>query len=250
MRALYIPRDSGWRNYLRRVPNNSVLYYPGLDGGGATIPDYSGNVNNGTIVGATWVRLPSGLWYLDYDGNDYVSVDDATSLDITDKVTLLCWAYITINSGRLEGLVTKTGNRAGVGGGYWIEFEDRGGAGTNENLVKLFISDGAAASATGLASNNITATGWHFCVGTYDKDLGGAEEMKVYIDGVSSRTGDYSNAMAANNNKVVIGANDNDAGGFANHILGRIALPRILNIALTAAQIADIYGEERLLIGV
>ena len=88
--------DNALRNILRRVPPNSVLYYPGLDWANwhsNTILDYSGRRNNGTISGAVQKRLPSGLWYLDYDGtDDYVSCADVADWDLgTGDFTLLCW---------------------------------------------------------------------------------------------------------------------------------------------------------------
>jgi len=52
-------------------PDRAVLWYPGLPGGGTKIYDRSiKRANNGTITGALWTRLPSGLWVLDYDGTD------------------------------------------------------------------------------------------------------------------------------------------------------------------------------------
>ena len=51
----------------------SVLYLTGLPCGGSKIYDRSPYGNHGTITGATWKRLPSGLWYLDLDAlDDYV----------------------------------------------------------------------------------------------------------------------------------------------------------------------------------
>ena len=47
-----------------------VLYLPGLPGGSSKIHDRSPYGNVGTITGATWKRLPSGLWYLYFDGTD------------------------------------------------------------------------------------------------------------------------------------------------------------------------------------
>ncbi len=76
--------DNGLRNYLRRVPTDSVLYLPGLDYDNwytGTIKDYSGQGNDEAIIGATQKRLPSGLWYLDFDGaSDIGTITDATSI--------------------------------------------------------------------------------------------------------------------------------------------------------------------------
>ncbi len=47
-----------------------VIYLPGLPGGSSKIHDRSPYGNVGTITGATWKRLPSGLWYLSFDGSD------------------------------------------------------------------------------------------------------------------------------------------------------------------------------------
>ena len=88
--------DNALRNILRRVPPNSVLYYPGLDYGNwytGTILDYSGlsAPNNGTITGATPVRLSSGLPVLSLDGDDYVEIADAPNLRNFTSFSLKMW---------------------------------------------------------------------------------------------------------------------------------------------------------------
>ena len=51
-----------------------VLYLPGYPAQGSILQDFSGQGNNGTITGATWERLPSGLWVQYFDGtDDYVN---------------------------------------------------------------------------------------------------------------------------------------------------------------------------------
>jgi len=90
-----VVRDSGLRNYLRRVPPNSVLYMPGLDYGNwhtASLLDYSGNAINGTIVGATTTKHSSGLYGLTYDGDDYTHCAYSAALEVT-SVTLSFWYY-------------------------------------------------------------------------------------------------------------------------------------------------------------
>ncbi len=91
--------DSGWRNILRRVPTSSVLYLPGLDYGNwhtGTIKDFSGSANDGAIIGATKNRLPSGLWYLNFDGDDRVVIVDSASLrPETSDFTIKAWVNVT-----------------------------------------------------------------------------------------------------------------------------------------------------------
>ena len=63
---------------------------------GATILDNSPYGNHGTITGATWVRLPSGLWVLSFDGtDDYINCGKTASLKITNTITFECWVNPT-----------------------------------------------------------------------------------------------------------------------------------------------------------
>ena len=75
-----------------RPDANTVLWLPGqLDGRGATIKDWSGNVNHGTLVGVTWTMDHKGLLVLSCDGTDsYVTVTYDASLDV-DEITFLQW---------------------------------------------------------------------------------------------------------------------------------------------------------------
>lgn len=68
-----------------------ALYLPGPSGGGSKIYDRSPYGNAGTITGATWTRLPSGLWVLSFDGNDdYVDFGSHPSL-LSDVLTIEAW---------------------------------------------------------------------------------------------------------------------------------------------------------------
>jgi hypothetical protein len=66
---------------LATIGNGCVLNLNGQEGTGSTISDISGQNNHGTITGATWVRLPSGVW-----GNSFDGVND--SINFGDKATL------------------------------------------------------------------------------------------------------------------------------------------------------------------
>ena len=77
-----------------------------FDDGTSPTADSSGNKNNGTIHGASWVGSDGGQWdgqnvqfstgnSLRFAGNDYVEVPDSTSLDITDAITLEAWINTT-----------------------------------------------------------------------------------------------------------------------------------------------------------
>jgi hypothetical protein len=68
----------------------------GFDETGTAVNDASGRGNNGTITGAT--RTTAGRFgpALSFDGvNDWVTVPDAASLDLTNRATLEAWVYPT-----------------------------------------------------------------------------------------------------------------------------------------------------------
>lgn len=50
--------------------------------------------NDGTITGATWTQLPSGLWVLIFDGDDYITFTSGILDDLTNG-TIEGWFYLT-----------------------------------------------------------------------------------------------------------------------------------------------------------
>ncbi len=82
-------------------PAGTVLYLPGYPPLEATIYDKSGQSppNNGTISGAVWKRLNSGLPYLDFDGtDDWVNLGVPASLNFLVTASFSAggwWKYTT-----------------------------------------------------------------------------------------------------------------------------------------------------------
>src|SRR5262245_18161856 len=74
------------------TPTGLVAAYSFNAGSGGTLSDNAGN-NNGTISGATWTT--SGMFNsnaLSFDGvDDWVTIPDANSLDLTNGMTLEAW---------------------------------------------------------------------------------------------------------------------------------------------------------------
>jgi hypothetical protein len=71
-----------------------VGYWNMNEGSGTVAHDLSGNGNNGTINGATWVAGKFGD-ALSFNGTlaDYVKVNNSLSLQVTGDLTLSCWVY-------------------------------------------------------------------------------------------------------------------------------------------------------------
>ena len=82
---------------------------------------------------------------------------------------------------------------------------------------------------------------WFHIAGTYDKEAGGTDEIKVYINGTLYGTHDYSAFIAVNNVPVTIGKRAYaGAEGFFD---GSLFLPRIHNRALSAAEVRGLYKD-------
>jgi hypothetical protein len=95
-----------------------VLSLSELPGGGSKIYDRSPYGNIGSITGAAWKRLPSGLWVLSFDGqDDYVDCGDNNSLEFTTgPFTLLAWIYPTLLAAGLPQIFCRTDD--GINGYY------------------------------------------------------------------------------------------------------------------------------------
>ncbi len=92
----------------------TVLYLPGLPGGGSKIFDRSPYGNNGTIVGATWARNAQGVWELSFGTTDEVETP-ALGLTDADDYTICEW---------FEDHFRVLVNEGGVGKTYYLDGVD------------------------------------------------------------------------------------------------------------------------------
>ena len=210
-----------------------VLYLPGPSGGGSKIYDRSPYGNAGTITGATWTRLPSGLWVLSFDGvDDYVDCGDRASLDTADAITIMAWAKPTdvvgtkvIAARRIQpdvenpfyfALLGDKLNFAFYVGGVW-----------KGNVA------GVDTLSAGLFS--------HLAV-TYNR-----AQYIYYINGIEDVARNETAAMPTGTDvKLMLGNYDGGAQRFS----GYIALLYIYNRALSALEIQNHFNQEKRLFGV
>lgn len=217
-----------------------VLHFPGLPGQGSTIWDRSKEGNDGTIAGATWVRLTSGLWGLYLDGiGDKVVIPNNSAMDFerTTPFTFLFWMKPT---GTLsDGTIYCTLNEVVGGIGIRIKYE---GVGT----IVLRITDNHTVSDISKTCG-VYPDAWHRYGFTYDGN-GNTNGLSVYRDGALQSTGGGGNLTAS----TVTGR---------DHIIGmNIEGARALNAKLdiltiyarefTAAQIKNGYLLQRHLFGI
>lgn len=210
------------------VPSSCVLYLEGQqDPQSSTIKDLSGNGNNGTITGATWVRLPSGLWVLSHNGtSDYTTLSSPISLAEDTPWTVMFWFYRDANSDKYF-----YGNTFAVGSYTRFRFSNTffylyNDANENDGGVNIGPSD----------------TTWHHlalvCDGT------DANNIDHYIDTTLEGTTTLANSQQT----IRVLGDIGDASVFFN---GDLALWKVFDgKALTATEIQNHFNQERHLFNV
>lgn len=159
-----------WQAWIRGGP---VGYWTLDDGSGATAVDSSGNGNNGTVSGATWVAGTYG-GALNVNGtSNYVSMGNPATLNLgTGSFSVATW-FKTTASG-FQRLVTK-GNYGNTNG-YLL---------ANSSGTVVFSVGAGGSQANTVAVNTpggFNNGAWHHVAATVDQ---ATKTLRVYVDGVA-----------------------------------------------------------------
>lgn len=178
--------------------------------------DASGNTNTGTFVNnPTWQSVSNckAGACLSFDGtNDYITVPDSSSLDITGSITISAWVYKTTN--HTATLITKSGN-------YQFSV-------INDNTIQLCYL------GCRYSNSVLTNDEWQHIAAVKSGNT-----ITFY------RNGSFVNSLiepttpVSNTNPVVIGGNT----GLQYLLDGRLDEVRIYNRALTATEILNHYND-------
>jgi hypothetical protein len=199
------------------VPTGLVAAYGFDEASGTTALDASGSGNPGTISGATRVTGRAG-GALSFDGvNDWVTVADAASLDLTTGMTLEAW----VNPTQLNGL-WRTVLLKETGGGMAYALY----AGDDAGRPSGHVWSTSELDAHGPAALPLDT--WSHVAMTYD-----GATVRLYVGGTQVATRAATGAARVTTGALRIGGNAVWAEWFA----GRIDEVRVYNRALTAPQI-------------
>jgi hypothetical protein len=185
---------------------------------GTAVTDASGTGNTGTTSGPT--RITTGRFgrALSFDGvNDWVTIPDATSLDLTNRMTLEAWVYPTAlgSSWRTVLLKEQPGNL--VYGLY-------AGDGTPRPSGHIFV--GGDLDTRGTTAPALNA--WTHLAVTYD-----GAALRLLVNGTQVSTRAVTGSMPNSTGVLRLGGNNIWPEWFS----GRIDEVRVYNRALTATDI-------------
>ncbi len=226
------PRPSWMPKYVPTAGDGCVLWLPGQDDAqSVTIRDRSGKGNNGTKSGATWTRLGTGLWVLNFDGlDDYVALGNPTNLQL-QTFSLEAWISWTESVGvDIPDFIFAYG----IGGYEWYIY--RTGAVGDQRKMAL----GKGGFSEVLSTLTITDALWHHVAVVYD-----GVNAVFYEDTVAD-----SRAYAAPTFYFTSNLGYGSTGAGPGPLKGKIALGRIYTGLLTATIVSSHFRNERHLFGV
>jgi hypothetical protein len=193
------------------------------EGTGLSTLDASGNSNTGTLTnGAVWTDGKFGR-ALYFDGsNDYVSIADANSLDVSD-LTIAFWfkpaATLSSATGRKDFLVKYLS--------YWIILN------YPSNDGKLVLTTGTGTNSIRTTNTSWTADTWYHFAATISGTTG-----TIYINGVRNSSGSVD-VPSVNASTLSFGGSL-DAGTYPNITMDDV---RLYSRAITSSEVSRLYQQ-------
>ncbi len=196
-----------------------VAAYGFNEGSGATTADVSGNGHTGTLTGATWTTGKSGD-ALSFDGNgDWVTVNHAPPLSLTNGMTLEAWIRAaSVTNWRTVILKERPGGLA-----YALYGGDTTGRAAAYIRRSVDSGDTDATGSTALPTN-----AWVHVATTYD-----GVTLRTYVGGQQVASTPIAGTITTSLDPLRIGGNS----VWGEYFSGAIDEVRIYNRALTAAEI-------------
>jgi hypothetical protein len=196
-----------------------VAAYSFNAGSGRVVDDSSGNSNNGSITGATWTAPGRFGGALSFDGDrDWVTVNDANSLDLTTGMTLEAWVYPTIAPSAWRTVIAKEQPAALV---YFLHASSTGG---NRPATGIYV----VGEQDLFGNTQLIANTWTHLAATYD-----GVTQRLFINGVQVASRPQTGAIQTSAGPVVIGGN----AVWGEFFQGLIDEVRIYNRVLSQAEI-------------
>ncbi len=217
---------------------NLVGWWKLTDGSGTSAADSSGFGNTGTLEnGPTWITSGENGGGLTLDGaTQYVQVNDAASLDISSSWTVSAWVNFAAlpGSGSCAVLIDKENS----GSTNYQLCLDNGSFSTGVGWVVNYNSTGCCDNHYAKYVTTPSTGTWYLVTGVYSSS---AQTLTLYVNGTSVS----SNSSVAGYTPEHGGGSTLDLGnqaGVGNYLNGSLDDARVYNVALTAAQVSQLYS--------
>ena len=193
-----------------------VAAYDFDEAGDVRALDASGNGNDGMLSGPTRTSAGKFGGALSFDGiNDWVTVDDHATLDLTSGMTLEAWVKPSALSGWRTALIKETAS----GLAYALYAHD------NSPRPAAYIRIGGDRATPGNAA--LPTNAWTHLATTYD-----GSRLRLFVNGVETSTA-VSGSIEQSAQPLRIGGN----AVWGEYFKGLIDEVRVYNRALSAAEI-------------
>lgn len=201
-----------------------VAAYRFDEAGGSIVTDASGRNNHGTVTGAVPAVGKFGN-ALKFNGiNNWVTVNDSDSLDLSAGMTLEAWIKPTLI--QRSSILTKEL----IVGGRVFGMNSYDDADLPSSIINDGIAERVVAGNTQLPINT-----WTHLASTYDGSI-----QRLYINGQLAKSRVQTGKIKISGGNLRIGGN-NFASEFFNGLIDEV---KIYNRALTATEIQTDYGSE------
>ncbi|MFA4957031.1 MAG: LamG-like jellyroll fold domain-containing protein [Candidatus Methanoperedens sp.] len=191
--------------------------------------DSSGNGNDGTIYGATFVDGKVGK-ALSFSGGEYVKILHSNSLDITDKISIEAW--IKPFDKQPNDYPTVLTKHIGITPGAQYQL----GLGKMESGYKIRFCAEPNLDVCQMGNKVIEVNKWNHIVVTFD-----GNKVGYYLNGIIDKEFIMYGPLHSYLADIGIGASSYNTWSFG----GLIDEVRIYNRALTASEINELYEGEQ-----
>tara|TARA_R100000655_G_scaffold93935_1_gene135299 strand:- start:22 stop:846 length:825 start_codon:yes stop_codon:yes gene_type:complete len=218
---------NGWG---KGVDNNSINWGRGKDNATNNWGKvYETSASGDTLLEVSTVPF-SNTKSVDFDGaDDYVEVNNSSSLQITGALSLSFWIYGESNA-IYTGVITKTPFTASLVSNTMYHIEFRGSNKLRFTVTGCDLKEGA--ETTG-AIPTVTIGVWQHIVMTWN----GTNTMTVYKDGTQVATKVQATTISSNTDPVYLGRRN----GYG-WLTGKMDEIGIFNTELSASDVTAIYN--------
>lgn len=217
--------------------SNLVVYYPMEFGSGTDVFDKSGNGNDGTLSGCTWIYRGKFGKCLGFDGsNDIVDTGLTSPFAVTDDITVSAWVFLHDVSADMS-IVSAYDSATTTG--WALRYENTGTDG-----FEAINYEGAGNGLVTKVDAAETVGGWHHVICVI---YGNGRQPRLWVDGVEETTTGNAGTVTQLNEaatNIFIGVQSNVAADYFNGLIDEVAIwdralneAEVLNVKATRADI-------------